>query len=103
MSSGPELIRRSVEPEVLEFPLETLDGLVTPNELFFVRNHYPTPTVDASTCQLSIATVMQPSVTHRQRQTGYDGSAPDIAGRSFRFATAVMMSWMNPPIRAMCS
>lgn len=30
----------------LETRLELIDGFVTPNELFFVRNHSPTPTID---------------------------------------------------------
>ena len=38
----------------LETRLEDLGGLITPNELFFVRNHAPTPTVDAATYMLSV-------------------------------------------------
>ena len=38
----------------LETRLEDLGGLITPNELFFVRNHAPTPTVDAATYVLSV-------------------------------------------------
>ncbi len=30
----------------LETRLELIDGFITPNELFFVRNHSPTPTID---------------------------------------------------------
>ena len=30
----------------LETRLEDLDGLLTPNDLFFVRNHAPTPVID---------------------------------------------------------
>ncbi|WP_428277198.1 sulfite oxidase [Candidatus Palauibacter sp.] len=30
----------------LETRLELVDGFITPNELFFVRNHSPTPTID---------------------------------------------------------
>jgi DMSO/TMAO reductase YedYZ molybdopterin-dependent catalytic subunit len=43
-----------LEPEVLEFPLETLNGPITPNELFFVRNHYPAPVLDAESWGLTI-------------------------------------------------
>ncbi len=38
----------------LEARLENLQGLITPNELFFVRNNGPTPDIDVSTWQLSI-------------------------------------------------
>ena len=38
----------------LETRLENLDGLLTPNELFFVRNHAPTPTIDPASYVLSV-------------------------------------------------
>lgn len=38
----------------LEARLENLHDLITPNDLFFVRNNGPTPTVDVSNWQLSI-------------------------------------------------
>ncbi|MDH4045876.1 MAG: sulfite oxidase, partial [Gemmatimonadota bacterium] len=42
-------------PTNLETRLETLHGLITPNELFFVRNHSPTPTIDIATYRLRVA------------------------------------------------
>lgn len=41
-------------PTNLETRLELLDGVITPNELFFVRNHAPTPHIDASNYRLHI-------------------------------------------------
>lgn len=41
-------------PTNLETRLELLDDVITPNELFFVRNHAPTPAIDASTWRLRI-------------------------------------------------
>ncbi len=38
----------------LEARLENMEGLITPNEYFFVRNNGPTPVVDVSNWQLSI-------------------------------------------------
>ena len=38
----------------LETRLEDLDGFLTPNELFFVRNHSPTPEVDAASYVLTV-------------------------------------------------
>lgn len=38
----------------LETRLADLDGLLTPNELFFVRNHAPTPIVDPATYVLTV-------------------------------------------------
>jgi DMSO/TMAO reductase YedYZ molybdopterin-dependent catalytic subunit len=41
-------------PTNLETRLELLDGVITPNELFFVRNHAPTPVIDATTWRLRL-------------------------------------------------
>ena len=38
----------------LETRLEDLRGLITPNELFFVRNHAPTPLIDAGSYTLTV-------------------------------------------------
>ena len=38
----------------LETRLEDLHGLITPNELFFVRNHAPTPLIDAASYELAV-------------------------------------------------
>jgi sulfane dehydrogenase subunit SoxC len=38
----------------LETRLENLRGLITPNELFFVRNNAPTPRLDAATYRLRV-------------------------------------------------
>ena len=43
-----------LQPTNLETPLSSLDGLLTPNELFFVRNHARTPIVDVSSYRLRI-------------------------------------------------
>lgn len=41
-------------PTNLETRLELLDGVITPNELFFVRNHAPTPRIDLSGYRLRV-------------------------------------------------
>lgn len=41
-------------PTNLETRLEDLTGFLTPNELFFVRNHAPTPRVDVDTYRLRV-------------------------------------------------
>ncbi len=43
-----------LQPTNLETPLSKLEGLLTPNELFFVRNHARTPIVDVSSYRLRI-------------------------------------------------
>src|SRR5262245_48076655 len=41
-------------PENSEMPLESVHGLVTPNRLFFVRNHFPVPAIDRTGWKLRI-------------------------------------------------
>src|SRR5262245_18513538 len=41
-------------PENSETPLESIRSWVTPTRLFFVRNHFPVPDVDADTWHLSV-------------------------------------------------
>ena len=40
------MIIREKEPANLEMPFGLLDGLITPNEHFYIRSHFPVPTVD---------------------------------------------------------
>src|SRR5438552_2012514 len=48
------LIPRQKNPENLEFPFSTLDRFLTPNDLFYVRNHFPAPEMDASSWRLKV-------------------------------------------------
>ena len=42
-------------PENSETPLENVRSWVTPTRLFFVRNHFPTPSVDLNTWRLRVS------------------------------------------------
>ena len=58
-SQGPRAWVKDSSPFVqhgtnLETRLADLDGLLTPNDLFFVRNHAPTPTVDPGSYRLAV-------------------------------------------------
>jgi DMSO/TMAO reductase YedYZ molybdopterin-dependent catalytic subunit len=48
------LIVREKEPENLEFPFAKLDGFLTPNELFYIRNHFTKPKIEAATWRLKV-------------------------------------------------
>jgi DMSO/TMAO reductase YedYZ molybdopterin-dependent catalytic subunit len=48
------LIPRERDPENLEFPFASLDSFLTPNKLFYVRNHFAAPRVDAGEWRLRI-------------------------------------------------
>jgi DMSO/TMAO reductase YedYZ molybdopterin-dependent catalytic subunit len=47
-------IQRSEAPLTLETPLAALDRFTTPNDLFYVRNHFPAPTLQANTWRLRV-------------------------------------------------
>jgi DMSO/TMAO reductase YedYZ molybdopterin-dependent catalytic subunit len=48
------LIERGKDPDNLEFPFARLEGLHTPNELFYVRNHFAAPNIQAKTWKLTV-------------------------------------------------
>lgn len=53
-STHPGLLIREKEPLNLEFPFPTLDGPVTPTNRFFIRTHFPIPSIDVSQWTLTI-------------------------------------------------
>jgi DMSO/TMAO reductase YedYZ molybdopterin-dependent catalytic subunit len=52
--SVPGLIARQRNPDNLEFPFASLDRFVTPNERFYVRNHFAPPELDVRTWRLRV-------------------------------------------------
>jgi DMSO/TMAO reductase YedYZ molybdopterin-dependent catalytic subunit len=54
-------------PENSETPLENVRSWVTPNRLFFVRNHFTMPTIDVASWRLSVG-----GLVDRPRQWTYD-------------------------------
>ena len=50
----PSLIVRQKSPENIEFPFASLSDRVIPTELFFVRNQFPPPDLDARDWRLRV-------------------------------------------------
>jgi DMSO/TMAO reductase YedYZ molybdopterin-dependent catalytic subunit len=50
----PSLIVRQKNPLNLEFPFASLSDWLVPTNLFFVRNHFPSPDLDARTWRLRV-------------------------------------------------
>jgi DMSO/TMAO reductase YedYZ molybdopterin-dependent catalytic subunit len=48
------LIVRQKDPDNLEFPFASLRSFITPNDLFYVRNHFAAPSIDSNTWRLRI-------------------------------------------------
>jgi DMSO/TMAO reductase YedYZ molybdopterin-dependent catalytic subunit len=51
----PGLIPRQRNPDNLEGPFTAIDGLLTPNNLFYVRNHFAAPRLDARRWRLGVS------------------------------------------------
>jgi DMSO/TMAO reductase YedYZ molybdopterin-dependent catalytic subunit len=51
----PGLIPRQKDPVNLEMPFATADRFQTPNDLFYVRNHYAQPRLDAKAYRLEVS------------------------------------------------
>ncbi|MBY4612594.1 molybdopterin-dependent oxidoreductase, partial [Rhizobium sp. 18T] len=51
----PSLIVRQKSPENIEFPFASLSDWLIPTELFFVRNHFPSPDLDARDWRLRVS------------------------------------------------
>ena len=52
MSDGRKVV--TATPENSETPLDKVRGWVTPNRLFFVRNHFPVPDIDLNAWRLRV-------------------------------------------------
>jgi DMSO/TMAO reductase YedYZ molybdopterin-dependent catalytic subunit len=48
------LIVRQKDPDNFESPFTSLDSFITPNELFYVRNHFTTPKLDQRSWRLKV-------------------------------------------------
>jgi DMSO/TMAO reductase YedYZ molybdopterin-dependent catalytic subunit len=56
-------IQRAESPVLLETPLAALSQPVTPTELFYVRNHFAQPTLEARTWRLSVTGAVERELT----------------------------------------
>ncbi|WP_315860349.1 molybdopterin-dependent oxidoreductase [Rhizobium leguminosarum] len=50
----PSLLVRQKSPQKIEFPFASLSDWLIPTELFFVRNHFPSPHLDARDWRLRV-------------------------------------------------
>jgi DMSO/TMAO reductase YedYZ molybdopterin-dependent catalytic subunit len=66
-NSGGPLVREK-EPENFEFPFAKLGSFLTPNELFYVRNHFTAPKIEAQNWKLSVTGAVEKPLefTHEQ-------------------------------------
>ena len=63
MSEKPYLVTRSLSPENQESPIHFIDRHITPEEYFYIRNHFEYPKWSDELYQLSIIGEVQQSLT----------------------------------------
>jgi DMSO/TMAO reductase YedYZ molybdopterin-dependent catalytic subunit len=59
----PRLIPRQQNPDNLEFPFASLNSFITPNNLFYVRNHFAAPNLNAGAWRLRLEGAVQRTLT----------------------------------------
>ena len=57
--SSMGLVIRQKEPKNLETPFGQVDSFLTPTELFYIRSHFPTPSLDVASYRLKIDGAVQ--------------------------------------------
>jgi DMSO/TMAO reductase YedYZ molybdopterin-dependent catalytic subunit len=75
------LIVREADPLNLEMPFSSLDGFITPNELFYVRCHFPIPEISTDRWSLKIEGEVETPF-----EIGYD----ELRGMESRTITATL-------------
>jgi DMSO/TMAO reductase YedYZ molybdopterin-dependent catalytic subunit len=116
--SSPGLIIRQMEPRNLETPSERLDTYLTPNELFYIRSHFPTPNLDAASYRLRIGGVVghplslsydelrnMPSETRTATLECAGNSrvflVPQVPGAQWELGAAGNAEWTGVPLRTL--
>src|SRR6184192_3057178 len=66
-SSGGLIIRQK-EPRNLEAPFEQVESYLTPTELFYIRSHFPAPSIDRASYQLRIDGAVRHPVSLKYRE-----------------------------------
>ena len=92
----PALIARSRDPDNLEFPFNSLNSFITPNELFYVRNHFAAPEINANDWRLRVDGAVNNELTL---------SLQDLRAMASRTVTATLecagnsRALVQPPLR----
>jgi DMSO/TMAO reductase YedYZ molybdopterin-dependent catalytic subunit len=117
-SSPTGLIIRQKEPPNLEMPFDQLDAFLTPTELFYIRSHFPTPTIDVATYQLRIdGAVRNPlalsyqelrDMRHETRIATLECAGnsrvflvPQVRGAQWELGAVGNAEWTGVPLRAL--
>src|SRR3954447_16363156 len=117
-SSPAGLIIRQKEPTNLETPFDQVDSYLTPMELFYIRSHFPAPTLEIASYQLRIDGAVRnpfslsykhlrdiPSETRVATLECAGNSrvflVPQVAGAQWELGAVSNAEWTGVPLRAL--
>src|ERR1700724_883311 len=117
-SSSIGLIIRQEGPTNLETPFDQVDSFLTPTELFYIRSHFPAPTLELASYQLRIdGAVRNPfSLSYKQLRdmpsetrvatlecagNGRVFLVPQVAGAQWELGAVGNAEWTGVPLAAL--
>jgi DMSO/TMAO reductase YedYZ molybdopterin-dependent catalytic subunit len=112
------LIIRQKEPKNLEAPFDRIDSYLTPNELFYIRSHFPAPSLDRASYRLRIDGAVRhpfalsyeelrimPSETRVATLECAGNSrvflVPQVQGAQWELGAVSTAEWTGVPLRAL--
>ncbi|MEI9424117.1 sulfite oxidase [Mesorhizobium sp. Cs1299R1N1] len=116
--SSAGLIIRQREPKNLETPFDRIDSYLTPTALFYIRSHFPRPTLDRASYQLRIdGAVRHPfAISYEQLRNMPSETRvatlecagnsrvfliPQVQGAQWELGAAGNAEWTGVPLRAL--
>ncbi len=100
--SSAGLIIRQKEPRNLESPFDQIDSYLTPTELFYIRSHFPIPSLDRASYHLRI----DGAVRRRVATLECAGNSrvflvPQVQGAQWELGAVSNAEWTGVPLRAL--
>jgi DMSO/TMAO reductase YedYZ molybdopterin-dependent catalytic subunit len=117
-SPSPGLIIRRKEPTNLEMPFDQLDSYLTPTELFYIRSHFPAPSIDVASYQLRIDGAVRSPLAMSYKElrempsetriatlecagNGRVFLVPQVRGAQWELGAVGNAEWTGVPLRAL--
>jgi DMSO/TMAO reductase YedYZ molybdopterin-dependent catalytic subunit len=117
-SPSPGLIIRQKEPTNLEMPFDQLDSYLTPTELFYIRSHFPAPSIDVASYQLRIDGAVRSPLAMSYKElrempsetriatlecagNGRVFLVPQVRGAQWELGAVGNAEWTGVPLRAL--
>src|SRR5258707_4643020 len=89
---------RQKEPKNLESPFDPIDSYLTPTELFYIRSHFPIPTLDRTSYKLRIGGAVWRPFLFWFDEVRQKASQNPVA--TFVFASHRPGLLLSPPLKA---